>query len=159
MKKLKYISLVLLLAAMVRAPQTQAQTTEDRFHDLFVTAGYSTAFGAALGAAFLAFTDNPASQLKYVAMGASLGFIGGSILGTYIIFSPMFVGENIETTPYAESQTSLWSDTGSIPNSIPNNGYQLQAPNRDMQFTISPVINYREQKFAAITGELKLLTF
>src|SRR4051794_24531918 len=66
-----------------------AQSTEERFQDLFVTAGYTTAFGAALGTAFLAFTADPAANLRYVAVGASLGFIGGSALGSYIIFSPM----------------------------------------------------------------------
>jgi membrane associated rhomboid family serine protease len=68
-------------------------TTEERFQDLFVTAGYSAAFGAAMGAAFLAFEPNPSEKLQYISIGASLGFIGGSVAGTYIIFQPMF-GEN-----------------------------------------------------------------
>lgn len=72
----------------VNAGSAQAQSTEERFQDLFVTAGYCAAFGAALGTASLAFHDNPSDNLRYVAMGASLGFIGGSVLGTYIIFSP-----------------------------------------------------------------------
>ena len=65
-------------------------STEERFQDLFVTAGYSAAFGAALGAAFLAFEPNPSEKLQYISIGASLGFIGGSVAGTYIIFQPMF---------------------------------------------------------------------
>ncbi len=84
-----------------------SQSTEERFQDLFVTAGYSTAFGAAMGAAFLAFTDDPASKLSYVAMGASLGFIGGSILGTYMIFSPMVVDNH--STPAANDASLLAS--------------------------------------------------
>lgn len=64
-------------------------STEERFHDLFTTAGYATAFGAALGAAALSFKDRPESHLRYVAVGASLGFIGGSLIGSYVIFSPM----------------------------------------------------------------------
>lgn len=82
------IALLVLWAALA-SPQALAQSTEERFQDLFKTAGYTTAFGAALGAAMLAFTPNPASQLRYVAVGASLGFIGGSVFGTYIIFSPL----------------------------------------------------------------------
>ncbi len=74
-------------AAAVGAQQQVA--TEERFQDLFVTAGYCTAFGAALGTAFLAFTANPSENLRFVAVGASLGFIGGSALGSYIIFSPL----------------------------------------------------------------------
>jgi hypothetical protein len=86
------VALVVTTAALRPVPAA-AQSTEERFHDLFVTAGYCTAFGAALGAAFLSFEANPASKLQYVAVGASLGFIGGSILGSYIIFSPMLSGE------------------------------------------------------------------
>jgi hypothetical protein len=72
----------------VHAGTARAQATEERFQDLFVTAGYCAAFGAALGTAMLAFTENPSENLRYVATGASLGFIGGSVLGGYIIFSP-----------------------------------------------------------------------
>lgn len=79
-----------ILFALGRSPLASAAEPplEEKFQDLFVTAGYCTAFGAALGTAFLAWTDDPAANLKYVAMGASLGFLGGSVLGTYIIFSP-----------------------------------------------------------------------
>lgn len=76
----------------------QAQSTEERFQDLFVTAGYCAAFGAALGTAMLAFTENPSENLRYVATGASLGFIGGSIFGTYIIFTPGFTAEGDPST-------------------------------------------------------------
>ena len=78
-----------LFAATARSEAAQAQTVEERFQDLFVTAGYATAFGAAIGTAFLAFHEDPSAHLRYVAVGASLGFLGGSVLGSYIIFSPM----------------------------------------------------------------------
>jgi hypothetical protein len=93
MQRLRRLAIGLVTVAFVgsamSASEAKAQSTEDRFHDLFVTAGYATAFGAAVGTAFLAWTSDPAANLKYVAMGASLGFIGGSVLGSYIIFSPM----------------------------------------------------------------------
>jgi hypothetical protein len=89
MRRLALSAVALTTAAAFAAPAAQAQTTEERFQDLFVTAGYATAFGAAIGTAFLAWTDDPASNLKYVAVGASVGFLGGSILGSYIIFSPL----------------------------------------------------------------------
>lgn len=87
--RLKALLLVFFLVGS--SSQAQGQGTEERFHDLFVTAGYCTAFGAAVGASLLAFTDEPADNLRYVAMGASLGFLGGSILGTYVIFTPGLV--------------------------------------------------------------------
>jgi hypothetical protein len=89
----KILAVAFGLFLLVQAPVTQAQTTEERFHDLFVTAGYATAFGAALGTAILGLTENPADNLQYIAVGASLGFIGGSLLGSYVIFAPVVSNE------------------------------------------------------------------
>jgi hypothetical protein len=86
-------SLIIVLSLSF-AGSASAQSTEDRFNDLFVTAGYCTAFGAAIGTAFLGLTDDPSENLKYVATGASLGFLGGSVLGSYIIFSPGLVSDD-----------------------------------------------------------------
>ena len=61
-----------------------ALQTEDGFREVFITAGYSAAFGAAIGAALLPFFPNPSlSSLRYVAGGASLGFIAGSGFAFY----------------------------------------------------------------------------
>lgn len=102
----KTIVVLAMIGALVtgafRTQAAQAQTVEERFQDLFVTAGYATAFGAAIGTAFLAFHEDPSAHLRYVAVGASLGFLGGSVLGSYIIFSPM-----ISTDDSSASQNSL----------------------------------------------------
>jgi hypothetical protein len=88
-------SLVVALAATLGAASVSsraaAQTMEEKFQDVFVTAGYCTAFGAALGVAVVALHEDPTNNLRYIAMGASLGFIGGSVLGSYVVFSPGFV--------------------------------------------------------------------
>lgn len=68
----------------------QAQTYEEKFQDIFITAGYATAFGAALGAASLGLSRNT-EKLDNIAIGASLGFIGGAVMGMYIVFSPVMV--------------------------------------------------------------------
>ena len=99
---------ILVIAAMY-STRGFAQSTEERFHDLFVTAGYSTAFGAALGAACLSFFPEPETQLRYVAVGASLGFIGGSIMGSYIIFAPMFTAND------TGSKQTQWASDAPIP--------------------------------------------
>ena len=97
------LTLSLIGAALNTAPAQAASMsgtqmgTEERFQDLFVTAGYCTAFGAALGTAFLAFTSNPAENLRFVAVGASLGFIGGSALGSYVILSPLLASDGPDT--------------------------------------------------------------
>lgn len=89
--------LIAVLGSGLVAPQRAAAqaTTEERFHDLFITAGYATAFGAAMGAALLSFHEEPQNHLRYIAVGASLGFIGGSLLGTYFIFAPALLGEDM----------------------------------------------------------------
>lgn len=75
------------------------QTTEERFHDLFVTAGYTTAFGAAFGAAILGLRKDSALDLQYIYAGASLGFIGGTLFGSYIIFSPVLTADSAGQRP------------------------------------------------------------
>lgn len=113
-----------LFAATARSEAAQAQTVEERFQDLFVTAGYATAFGAAIGTAFLAFHEDPSAHLRYVAVGASLGFLGGSVLGSYIIFSPMM-----------SSDDSSAADNSLIAsNAIPGRGIAVRPTwNRDTQ--------------------------
>ena len=64
----------------------QMSKTQEKFQDLFATAGYGTAFGAAMGAATLPFQKHPERKLRSVAVGASIGFIAGSIVGGYMIF-------------------------------------------------------------------------
>lgn len=84
-------SLTFAAAMAAAAPHAVAgSNTEEKFQDLFVTAGYCTGYGAAIGAAILAFNEHPADNLRFVAMGASMGFIGGTLLGSYIVFSPGF---------------------------------------------------------------------
>lgn len=115
--------------------QSHFASTEQQFHDLFVTAGYSTAFGAALGAAFIGLTSKPGENLHYVAIGASAGFITGSLLGTYIILSPSFASKNAE--PYS--------------------GYDIaqtakKSPRLPMQINIQPIINSHQQKLESIVA-------
>ncbi len=132
-------SLVLCLCIgflSVNAGTARAQGTEERFQDLFVTAGYCAAFGAALGTAMLAFQENPSENLRYVAMGASLGFIGGSALGTYIIFSPGL------------------SDTGE-PNT--NTLAMGQVPNEG--FVVHPVYDQKTHSISSIEGGMTIANF
>lgn len=120
-----FINILILLCFLLASRLAPAQEikTEQRFQDLFITAGYSTAFGAALGAAFLGLSSNPSGKMRYIAVGASLGFIGGSVLGTYIVFFPMFTGR---------------TQIGSAP---PVRNYEGQA--QDRTIVVSPVFNER----------------
>lgn len=75
------------------SPQTasaSALTLEHKYQEVFVSAGYATALGAAVGAALLSFKDEPTDNLRYVAIGASVGFFAGTIFGTYLVVAPSF---------------------------------------------------------------------
>lgn len=77
------ISLVCLATSQAAHAQNSIQA-EDHFREVFLTAGYSAAFGAAMGAALLPFFPEPPMQnLRYVAGGTSLGFIFGSAFAFY----------------------------------------------------------------------------
>lgn len=127
---------------LTTAAPAHAQSTEERFHDLFVTAGYSTAFGAALGTAFLAFKKNPSENLQSVAIGASLGFIGGSILGSYVIFSPMVAADEGESTD-ALAHGTLLTDAP-----LPTRGVVLR-----------PSYDPTERRVTSFEGGMTLATF
>ena len=88
-----FLSLAALISLLTTPKLALAEPspTEERFQELFVTAGYATAFGAALGAASLSFYPQPDQNLRMIAVGASLGFIGGSLLGTYMALTPVMV--------------------------------------------------------------------
>lgn len=59
--------------------------TDEKFETVFTSAGYSTALGAGIGAALLAFTANPKEKFHYITTGASVGFLGGTALGGYLV--------------------------------------------------------------------------
>lgn len=131
------ILIMLLVAYFVRSPTLNAQSirAEERFQDLFVTAGYGTAFGAALGTALLSFQEEPNKKLRYIAVGASIGFIGGSLLGSYIVFSPVF-------SP--SSQTAFQLEKQQLP----------QASGR--RLALQPEINQNSGKLTHIWGQLSI---
>lgn len=59
--------------------------SENPFREVFVTAGYSAAFGAATGAAILAFVGEPQKNYRLVVGGAAAGFVAGSAYAFYRI--------------------------------------------------------------------------
>lgn len=95
MKKIiKHAAVIASLSLVSETGSAQMTNSQERFQDFFATAGYGTAFGAALGAATLPFQGNPEKHLRSVAIGASIGFFSGSLLGSYIVFSPSFAKQS-----------------------------------------------------------------
>jgi hypothetical protein len=82
------ITALTLIAPALARGESKASAIKDDFNALFVTAGYSTLLGAALGTATLAFTPHPKENTRYIGLGAAGGFIFGTLLGTYFVFSP-----------------------------------------------------------------------
>ncbi len=136
MKRILLFASLSLSSSLISANcQAQMLSTEERFQDLFVTAGYGAAFGAAFGAALLSFQPKPDKNLKFVAIGASVGFITGSFLGSYLIFAP--VAGN-----FADAQTYAADAKASAP------------------LEISPIFNpLKQNQFAGVTGRWTLARF
>jgi len=84
---------VVLLSLIASSFVARAETGDERFRDLLMISGYSTIVGAAFGAALLAFTAEPGDNLDYVARGAAIGFLGGLAVGSFLVFSPLFIEE------------------------------------------------------------------
>jgi len=138
MKNINVIRILMLSFALLSANAASAQSTEQKFNDLFVTAGYCTAYGAAIGTALLSFKEDPSENLKFVAVGASLGFIGGSILSSYLIFSPGLVQNDDEGT----------GSTLVATNSIPAKGVAIR-----------PYWNKDKKSFSGIEAGATLLSW
>lgn len=131
------LATALTFSATAKAQPAGSQpSTEEQFQDLFVTAGYATAFGAALGAAALTFSGNPERHLRYVAVGASLGFLSGSAFGSYLIFAPSFASSD------KEPHESL------IAEGVPHG-----------KLVLRPEIDLRSLALKSVTGSMTLLTF
>ncbi|MDE3269706.1 MAG: hypothetical protein OYH77_05425 [Pseudomonadota bacterium] len=93
------------LSVALVAGKARAEVVVDphKMHDLIVIAGYSTAIGAAVGAAMLAFTDKPGKHISYLYRGAAIGFLGGALVGSYVVFSPLLMPEpNYSSTDMSE---------------------------------------------------------
>ena len=94
MKSIRHFAILslLILTSFWIAGSASAATMnlEQRYQDVFVSAGYATAMGAAVGAAILVFQEDPTDHLRYVALGASIGFFAGTAFGTYVAVAPAF---------------------------------------------------------------------
>lgn len=111
MKNTIRLAILALTAAISLNPSravAASMTLEQKYQDVFVSAGYATALGAGVGAALLAFKEDPTDHLRYVAIGASVGFFAGTAFGTYMVVAPSF---SDETSP-RDNQTPNYAAGG-----------------------------------------------
>ncbi|MBC86921.1 MAG: hypothetical protein CL677_07050 [Bdellovibrionaceae bacterium] len=95
-------SLTFLMIFMFAAPQAFANPTKD-----FIRAcTYGVLTGTLVGAASLAFEDQPGENLQQVARGASLGLYLGIGLGLYILYGVS------DETPEEELLNEIEGDIG-----------------------------------------------
>jgi hypothetical protein len=121
MTPIRHLICLMLLALGAHHAETALAESEleDRFQDMFVTAGYSAAAGAAVGAAVLTLQDKPVKHLKFISIGASLGFLSGTVFGGWMALAPILVENSQPIAPSLvgakPSQIMLrpWIDLGS----------------------------------------------
>ncbi len=123
----KCVRLLVVLLSMTGSVIARAETGDERFRNLLMISGYSTVIGAAFGAALLAFTAEPGDNLDYVARGAAIGFLGGIAVGSFMVFSPLFIEEPWSRNLSPMQQLDLVSDPSLV----------------DARLTLSPVFSRR----------------
>ncbi len=91
--------MALLLIASVAPVRVQAEPV----HEFLMSCTYGALAGTVIGAASLAFSQNPGQDLNAVARGASLGLYAGIILGIYVVY-----GVPSQKTTSNQSSLNFW---------------------------------------------------
>lgn len=93
-RRLILVFTALTTSTLAHGGPALTSTIRENFNGILLTAAYSTVIGGAVGAAALAFEKAPKQKLRYIPVGAAIGFLSGTLLGTYIVFVPSFGKSN-----------------------------------------------------------------
>lgn len=92
---------VLVFSIVFSSLAVKAEPTRE----FIMSATYGVLAGTLVGAATLAFTDNPGDNLKNIARGASFGLYAGILLGLYVVYG--VPGEGDEDAPPPPSDEGM----------------------------------------------------
>lgn len=101
--------LVLALGLALVSPAARADSASREF---VMSCTYGVLAGTLVGAAMLAFTDQPGENLSKVARGASIGLYTGILLGLYVVYG---VDENEEEPDMLNGPSEGWRRTKTAP--------------------------------------------
>ncbi len=125
-----YLTIFSLIFGFTFSHQIKAEEvqTTQLFKEIFITAGYTTLLGGLMGtAAMFMSSRHPKKNMRWIGIGASVGFFSGTALGTYLSFGPLFVVEKATSIPalinIAHNDLSVkvpFISTGYLPNEDPS---------------------------------------
>lgn len=84
----------LIVCALVLGLVSSRARAESDMREFVMSCTYGVLAGTLVGAAMLAFTDQPGENLSKVARGASLGLYTGILLGFYVVYGVSDEGDD-----------------------------------------------------------------
>lgn len=122
---------VLLMSFLVASPGW-AQDENTDMREFVMSCTYGVLAGTLVGAATLAFTENPGDNLRNLARGASIGLYVGILLGLYVVYI-VPGGDDPEEEELEEA--------------------------RMPKFQLYPILSQRQDKIEGVQAQIKLLSF
>lgn len=101
--------LIIAFGLALATPSARADTASKEF---VMSCTYGVLAGTLVGAAMLAFTDQPGENLSKVARGASIGLYTGILLGLYVVYG---VDENEEEPDMLNGPSEGWRQPKRFP--------------------------------------------
>ena len=96
------LAMILAFSVSVHAASSPGGPPPDNStHEFIMSCTYGVLAGTLVGAASLAFTDEPGQNLNIVARGASLGLYAGILLGLYVVYVVPALEANPDEEPVA----------------------------------------------------------
>ena len=146
MKLSSWTSLLFVLVISLPAHSQEQSSTAAR--EFVMSATYGVLAGTLVGAASLAFTDQPGENLQRVARGASLGLYLGIALGAYVVYG----------VPDEPSDADIYQQPGypGLEGGAPLPPPEVRAP-KVPAVQVFPLITHRGVEGAA--ANIRLLSF